>query len=198
MQLGLFGGSFNPPHLAHVMAALYCLETGAVEHILVVPCADHPFGKDLAPFDHRLQMCRLAFARLGEGVEVSDIEGRRPPPSFTIDTVRELRRTRPDASLRLIVGSDILEEFERWKDAALLRRLAPLLVVPRSPERPGAGVKGSAAQSAEGGAAFALPAVSSTTVRERLHRGEPVEGLIPRAVLDYIRRHRLYDADPGS
>lgn len=193
MRLGLFGGSFNPPHVAHTMAALYALETGGVDRVLVVPCADHPFGKGLAPFADRLKMCRLAFARLGEAVEVSDIEARRNAPSYTIDTVRELRRLRPDDEIRLIVGSDILDELDRWKDAGELRRMVELFVVPRAADRAGETYP-KFQDGASGGeyVPFSLPAISSSQLRERLARGESADGLIARDVLKFIRDHRLY------
>ena len=73
MRVAIFGGSFNPPHLAHQMAALYVLETAAIDELWIVPAFQHPFGKVLAPFAHRLEMCELAAAALGPRVKVSAV-----------------------------------------------------------------------------------------------------------------------------
>lgn len=181
--LALFGGSFDPPHVGHVLAVHYVLLTAPVERVLVVPCAEHPFGKGHLPFAHRLDMCRMAFESLGASVEVLDIEGRREGASYTIDTVREIAAMHPAARLELIVGSDILDEIADWKDSEALQRLARLRVLPRL----GAGASGAETP-------FYLPQVSSSDIRQLLREGRDATPHLPRAVLDYIRRNNLYGA----
>jgi len=189
-RLGIFGGTFDPPHVGHVFAAHYVLMTSRIERIFVIPCAEHPFGKEQAAFAHRYAMCRLAFQGLGEAVEVLDIEGRRPGPSYTIDTVRDLRSLHPEARLELIVGSDIPPEFPKWKDAEALRRLVDMRVLPRQGDCP---LEGNDETP------YPLPRISSSELRDMLAHGRDVSPHVPRAVLDYILAHSLYglDPDPG-
>jgi|SRR5579871_2837024 len=173
----MFGGSFDPPHVAHQMAMLYALATARLDGLLMVPCFRHPFDKRLQPFEHRLEMARLAAAPL-DGVEVSDVERRLGGESLTLRTVRALSDERPGARIVLVIGADLLVERERWFGFDELRALVDFFPVGRA---------GHA-----GAQAVALPDVSSTEIRARLGRGEPVEGLVPSAVADYIASHRLY------
>ena len=183
--VALFGGTFDPPHVGHVLAAHYVLLTAPVEHVLVVPCAEHPFAKKQSPYEHRLEMCRLAFAELGGLVTVLDVEGRRPGPSYTIDTVREVARLYPGATIELVVGSDIPPEFPQWKDSEALLDMARLRVLPRLDE------EAPAAESAQD-VSYYLPRISSSTLRGMLREGEDVNAHVPNTVLAYIQRHRLY------
>jgi nicotinate-nucleotide adenylyltransferase len=185
MAIGVFGGSFDPPHVAHVFSAAYALAVGDFERLLVVPVFAHAFDKKLAAFEHRVRMCELAFADL-PSVEVSRIEERLERPSRTLSTLQAIEREDPGKPLRLVIGSDLLLEAERWHRFEQVVRLAPLFVVGRAgsgqPER---GIE--------------LPAVSSTRVRELLaSSGNPnlereLESLVPRRVLEYARRERLYE-----
>lgn len=179
MRVAIFGGSFNPPHLAHQMAALYVLETAAIDELWIVPAFQHPFGKALAPFADRLAMCELAAAALGPRVRVSSVEGELGAESRTLRTVRRLQRDFPTHAFSLVIGADLLTELPSWHESAELQRSVPLLVVGR------AGFE-------TGEARLALPRVSSTEVRAALAAGRPVDGLVPRAVLDYIAKHNLY------
>jgi len=183
--LAIFGGAFDPPHVGHVLAVHYVLLTSGASRVLVIPCAEHPFGKRQESFAARLAMCRLAFAHLGDAVEILDIEGERKGPSYTIDTVRELMRRRPNVRLELVVGSDSLDDLERWHEIDELRRLAPFRVLSRLEE-------GETPHSPNAEVLFCLPRVSSTTVREMLEKGGDVSSRVPAAVLDYIRRFDLY------
>lgn len=182
-RVGVFGGSFNPPHVAHVLACHFALMAWGLDRVVVVPAFSHPFAKELAPFEHRLAMARLAFAHLGGTVEVSPLEGELGGVSYTVDTVRELARRNPGAALQLVVGSDVAGELHLWRDWEILRELAPPLVVPRM-------VAGSASEGQEG--AFHLPAISSSEVRGALARGGDAGLALPRAVREYIARHGLY------
>jgi nicotinate-nucleotide adenylyltransferase len=180
MRVALFGGSFNPPHVAHQLVALYALETQAIDELWLVPCFKHPFEKSLEPFPERLHMCELAASALGPRVKVSDVEGRLGGESRTLRTVRALTAERPDLALSLLIGSDLEAEVDSWYGAEELRRLVPFIVVGRGGHGGAGGVQ--------------MPAVSSTHVRELLAAGLPVDQLVPRAVLDYIRQRRLYEA----
>lgn len=178
-RVGLLGGSFNPPHLAHALLAHAVLGHGSVEAVWVLPCADHPFGKPLAPFEERMAMCRLAFRHLPE-VAVLDVERRLPTPSYTVQTLRTLREAAPALAPSWIVGSDILDELHKWREHDALETLCELLVIPRSGYRQ------------EGALAFDLPEVSSTEIRERLGKGKDASGLLDRAVGEHIAAQGLY------
>jgi nicotinate-nucleotide adenylyltransferase len=178
--IAVYGGSFNPPHLAHQMACLAVLETEPVDRIVMVPCFRHAFGKQLAPYQDRVEMCRMAAALFGGLVEVSTIESELgAEANRTYHTLSALKAREPSASLRLLVGADVLGEKDKWYRWDDVVAMAPLIVVGR--------------EGALGGAhAFQLPAISSTDVRARLARGESAEPLVPRSVLDYIAERGLY------
>jgi len=181
MRVAIFGGSFNPPHVAHQMAALYVLETAPVDELWLVPAVRHAFGKTLAPFADRLAMCEVAAAALGPRVRVSAIERDLGGESRTLRTIRRLQQEHPGTSFSLVIGADLLAEVPSWLGGAELQRTVPFIVVGR------AGFTG-------GDVPVALPAVSSRQVRAALATGGEVRGLVPRAVLDYISSHNLYKA----
>ena len=178
MKVAFFGGSFNPPHIAHQLVSLYVLETAAVDELWWVPCLKHAFDKTLAPFAHRMQMCALAAAALGPRAQVSDIEGRLGGESRTLLTLKALRAERPDCEFHLVVGADIEPELPAWYGADELLASVPLIVVGRG--------------GFDGGSRLAMPELSSTEIRGRLAQGVPVSGMLPRAVEAYAREHRLY------
>ncbi len=153
MKIALYGGSFNPPHVAHVLAAAYALSIGDVERVLVVPVLKHAFDKELVPFEDRARMCELALDWI-PGVEVSRVEASLGAPSRTLRTLEHLAAEHPNWQFRLLIGSDVLSETHKWFAFEEVRRLAPPLVLGRvgfpSPEAPAA----------------LLPDVSSTRVRE--------------------------------
>src|SRR6185436_19281792 len=100
MNVLFFGGSFDPPHVAHVLCVAHALSAGEFERALVVPVFEHAFGKRLCAFEHRLRMCELAFADL-RNVEVSSVEAELERPSYTLRTLERLSREHPDWRLRL-------------------------------------------------------------------------------------------------
>ena len=179
MKVGVFGGSFNPPHVAHVLACTLLLSTEDLDQVLVIPAFRHAFGKPLAPFEDRLRMCDLAMGWL-RGVSVSRVEQDLGGDSWTLRTVEHLSEVHPDWKLRLIIGSDILPDAPRWLGFESIVRLAPPVVLTRAGTEAGRGL---------------LPDVSSTMVRDLIARGAwaDVERLVPRSVLTYIRANSLYD-----
>lgn len=179
MHVALYGGSFNPPHVAHQLLSLYVLETRAVDELWWLPCFQHPFDKALESFEERARMCELAVAPLGPRVRVSDIEARLGGPSRTLRTVQALQAERPSDRFSLVIGADLEAESRTWFGADELRRLVPFIVV------------GRAGFGGEGGPP-PMPAVSSSEVRARLARGETVDELVPASVLAHIRQRRLY------
>jgi nicotinate-nucleotide adenylyltransferase len=178
MRVALFGGSFNPPHVAHQLVALYVLETQPVDELWMIPCFQHPFEKSLQPFADRLEMCRRAAEGLGGRVRVSQVEGELGGESRTLRTVQALQAAHPGHEFSLIIGSDLQAETASWYGAEQLRRLVPFVVVGRGGQAPGEAVT--------------MPEISSSDVRRRLREGLPVDQLVPRRVLDYIQERGLY------
>jgi nicotinate-nucleotide adenylyltransferase len=181
VTFGVFGGSFDPPHVAHTLLAAYALAAHPIEKVLVVPTFAHAFGKALSPFDDRLRMCELAFGDLRR-VEVSSIERELPIPSLTLRTLEALTQRYPAVQLRLLIGSDLLAETHAWHDFARIQELAPALVVQRQGH-----LQPNIDQPA-------LPDVSSSEIRRRLQAAEATAGLLCPAVELYARTHRLYAA----
>jgi nicotinate-nucleotide adenylyltransferase len=183
--VAIYGGSFDPPHISHVLAAVYALKVAGFEQVLVVPVFEHAFQKQLTPFQHRLRLCELSFAGIA-GVEVSSVERELETPSLTLRTVEHLSRAYPDWAMRLLIGSDVLSETSKWHAFERISELAPPYVVGRP---------GFDQPSAH--ASF-LPDVSSTRIREALAtRGTPdsdalLAACVPSAVLAYIAEHGLY------
>jgi nicotinate-nucleotide adenylyltransferase len=180
VRVAIFGGSFNPPHVAHQMVGLYVLETAPVDALWLVPCFRHPFDKPLEPFEDRFAMCQLAAAALGPRAAVSDIERSIGGESRTLRTVQRLQELHPEHSFSLVIGGDLVLEVPSWYGAAELQQRVPFIVVGRG--------------AAGAGGAVAMPEVSSTEVRRALREGKSAQGLVPRAVLDYIYRRSLYEA----
>lgn len=179
-EIALLGGSFNPPHVAHVMAAWWALATQGVRQVWLLPAWRHPFGKALAPFEERVRMCQLAVAAI-RGAHVCTAEAelsRDPLCGKTARTLEHLAEKHPDLRFVLVVGADILPDTPSWYRWDRVQALARVVVVGR--------------QGYPGGAGPGLPAVSSTEVRERLARGEDVSALVPRRVLEYAKARGLY------
>lgn len=180
-RIGLFGGSFNPPHVAHQLVCTLALSVGKVDEVWLVPCFQHAFDKALAPFEERLAMCGLAAEPFGQRVRVSDVERELGKVSRTVETLEHLRQRHPAHGWVLVVGADILAEADRWYAWDRIQSLAELYVVGRS--------------GAESSQEIELPDVSSTDIRARLGRGESTAGLLPDSVHSYILERGLY---PGS
>jgi nicotinate-nucleotide adenylyltransferase len=183
-RVGVFGGSFNPPHVSHVLAVTYAKLVAELDRVLVIPVYQHPFSKELAPFEIRLTMARAAFQDL-HFVEVSDVERELGGESKTLRTLEHLAVTAPTRQLRLIVGSDVLGDLPKWHRFDRIRELAPPLFLERAghPSRPGAlGV---------------LPEVSSSEIRGLFRTGgveaeQRLADLVPREVLRLVRSAGLY------
>ncbi len=179
-DIAILGGSFNPPHLAHQMVALWVLAARKASQVWLTPCYHHAFGKALAPFWHRVAMCEALCEALPPGkVQVSRVEAQHPAESRTLFTLRRLIKQHPGKRFALVIGSDILQERDKWYRFDEIERLVEVLVVGRSgyPSPPGAPV---------------LPPISSTAIRRAVAAGSDVGHLVPAAVQSYIRKHDLY------
>lgn len=186
--VALFGGSFNPPHVAHQMLVTYVLATCDIDEVWFVPTARHAFGKDLASYEDRVAMCEVVAAAVGPRAQVSRAEQTLAAlPGFvvsrTLHLLEHLQGQHPQHQFRLLIGADILLETDKWYRWDAVVQLAPPIVVGRSGVVPPAGATVTE---------YAMPAISSTEVRRRLHAQEPVNWLVPRAVLGYIAAKGLY------
>lgn len=193
-RIALFGGSFNPPHIAHALVALYVRETQPVDEIWFVPVYAHAFGKDLAPYEHRIEMCKRVAASLGPGVSVSRAEEELAnKPGFTVsrtlDLLIHLEAQDPTRKFRNVIGADILGETHKWYRWNDVVAKAPLIAIGRSgfAVPPGTTLTG-----------VTMPEISATQVRELVAAGdtEQASQLLPREVLRYIATHGLYRRTP--
>ena len=189
-RIGIFGGSFDPVHNAHVALAGVALRELRLDQLLWVP-AGQPWQKQrhITPAADREAMVRLAIE--GEPrFELSRIELERSGPSFTVDTVRELRAERPDAQWFLVIGQDQYAGFHTWHGWQELLGLVTLAIA----DRPDAKHSVDPQVLAVPHAAVALPMmdVSSTDIRARVEHGQGIADLVPEPVARYIARHRLY------
>lgn len=179
MNIAIYGGSFNPVHLGHVMVPMHLsLNDPSIDKILVMVCFDQK-GKLLAPFEHRFEMCRLAFAGVPR-VEVSDFERQLGGESLTLRTVRELKKRNPDWSIRFILGSDLVENAPKWDGwNELIQEAQPLIV-------------GRAGIVSPNGPPPISPAVSSTEIRKGIagRDWESIERFLPSRVFQYLQDHQ--------
>jgi nicotinate-nucleotide adenylyltransferase len=189
MKLGLFGGSFDPVHLGHLLVAQAAVEELGLDKLFFIPAAQSPFKPENkpAPDAIRVQLLRLALAGK-TNCEIDEQEIRRGGVSYTVDTLRDYAKKFPGAELFYLIGADHVAHLPEWRAPAELARLAEFVVIPR----PG-----------ESAADFPAPfcgrwlkgfplAVSSLEIRARLKTGWPIELLVPPAVAEAIRNNRLY------
>src|SRR5438876_4186908 len=133
MRIGVFGGTFDPVHLGHLILAEQCREQGRLDQVWFVPAASPPHkqGQTLTAFAQRVEMLALAVA--GQpAFRIDELEKDRPGPSYTVDTLEQIKAQRADTDLHLIIGADTLHDLPHWYEPARVAVLAELLVVPRS------------------------------------------------------------------
>ena len=196
MRIGILGGTFNPPHLGHLICAQEAYLQLGLDRVTLVPARIPPHKpvEDEPGAAHRLALCRLAIGR-DERFAVSDLEINRQGPSYTVDTLEELHSSAPDQELFLIVGGDIAAGLPTWHRPERVLSLATLAVAKRR-GTPKAAVD-EALSSLPGGERtcfFPMPriGISSTMLRDRVRAHEPIRYYVPDAVDDYIDEHRLY------
>ena len=181
--VAVFGGSFNPPHVAHQLACVLARSTRGADRVLVVPTYQHPFAKALAPYEDRLAMCEACMGHL-PGVAISRVEAELGGESRTLRTLEHLTKVMPTAKLRLLVGADILLEANKWHGWDRIVTLAPPMVL------------GRVGVSPPDAPLQVLPDVSSTRVRRALASpgddSAELRDLVPSAVLAYARARDLY------
>jgi nicotinate-nucleotide adenylyltransferase len=182
-KMAIYGGTFDPVHHAHLILARDALETLGVDEVIFVPAAISPLkeGAPIASSESRLAMLRAAVK--GESrFSVEDCELRRPPPSYTIDTVEELRGRNSDAAIYCLVGEDNVARLTKWHRFAELEKMVRFIVLDRTGQPP----------------SHSYPVIerkidiAATEIRKRVASGRSIRYLVPPAVEEIIRRQKLY------
>ena len=182
-KIAIYGGTFDPVHHAHLILARDALETLGVDEVIFVPAAISPLKKaaPIASSESRLAMLRAAVK--GESrFSVEDCELRRPPPSYTIDTVEELRGRNSDAAIYCLIGEDNVARLTKWHRFAELEKMVHFIVLDRTGQPP----------------SHSYPVIerkidiAATEIRKRVASGRSIRYLVPPAVEEIIRREKLY------
>ncbi len=196
--IGILGGTFDPPHIGHLILAEYAVDALDLSRLLFVPAADppHKLHEDKTPVPHRLAMLERAIAD-NPRFDLSRVDVDRPGPHYSLDMVTLLKAQYPAAEWYFVMGSDSLRDFPTWRHPEALIRLCRLAVM----RRPGDGVHAAMHEAVLPGLAervvmidAPLVGVSSSGIVERLRRGQSARYLLPDSVLAYIQQHQLYKA----
>ena len=193
MKLGIFGGSFDPVHLGHLLVAQAAVEELALDRIFFVPAAQSPFKPENkpAPDAARLQLLRLALAGKTH-CEIDEQEIRRGGSSYTVDTLRDYAGRFPAAKLFYLVGADNVPKLNEWREPAELALRAEFVAIPRPGGAPPIFPAPFPAPF-RGRLLRGFPfAVSSSEIRARVKSGRPIENLVPAAVAEAVRSGQLY------
>lgn len=190
MNVGLFGGTFDPPHLGHLVAAQDACTVLSLDRLLFVPAAIPPHKQHLSvsPAKVRLEMLQAAVAG-NESFQVSTVELERQGPSYTVDTLRELSARLPHGRFFLLLGHDQVRDLPTWREPEEVARLATVCMLTRA-EMPENYENSLVRQVVP----VTRVDVSSTLIRRRLAQGQAIQYLVPAGVEAIIRRERLYSA----
>ncbi len=193
-KVGVFGGAFDPPHIAHVALAQAAVAQLGLDELRVFPTGQawHK-AQTGTPGEHRLAMARIAFAGLPRTV-VDDRELRRPGPTYTIDTLRELKAEQPQDRLFLIMGEDQAVDLKRWREWQAIPGLATICMAARPSKAGGPDARLPELPEQARPQLLQLPAMAenATEIRERVAAGKGIAHLVPAGVASYIDRHHLY------
>ena len=200
-SIGILGGTFNPPHRGHLALARHAQAELGLERVLLMPAYSAPHkGDDEDPGpERRLEMCRLAVGTEQAGLEACALEVERGGPSYTVDTLRAINESHPEAELTFIVGADMARTLPAWREPQALVELADLAVAEREDAGHEDVLRALVPLRAE--VAFLkmpLLEISSSMVRERVHDGGTIARLVEPAVAEYISEHGLYSASVAA
>ncbi|HEY2260489.1 MAG TPA: nicotinate-nucleotide adenylyltransferase [Solirubrobacteraceae bacterium] len=202
MRIGILGGTFNPPHLGHLVAGQEAYRELELDRVMLIPARippHKPVEHEPGP-SHRLALCRLAVED-DERFEVSELELERDGPSYTVDTLQQLSSKAPNNELFLVVGGDIAAGLPSWHRPDRVLELASLAIAKR---------RGTTRDSVQEALAtlpggdraryFSMPriGVSSTMIRQRVAAMQPIRYLVPDRVVEYIERHELYGGSSST
>lgn len=188
IRLGVMGGTFDPIHYGHLVAASQAASAFKLDKVLFVPTGEPWQKQTITDAEHRLAMTKLAIA--GNSLfEISTVDVRRAGPTFTIDTLRDIHESNPEADVFFITGADSIAQIDSWKDSSQIWPLAHFVGV----TRPGHSLE--VPKSAAGEVSLLeIPAlaISSTDIRARVESGKPIDYLLPNSVIDYIHANHIY------
>ena len=187
-RIGVMGGTFDPIHHGHLVAASEVQQKFSLDEVIFVPTGEPWMKSDVSPGEHRYLMTVIATAA-NPRFTVSRVDIDRAGPTYTVDTLRDIRKARPNADLFFITGADAVAQILDWKDVDEVWSLAHFIAV----SRPGHALSISGLPKA-GVSSLEVPAlaISSTDCRSRVGRGFPVWYLVPDGVVQYISKHHLY------
>ena len=188
IRLGVMGGTFDPIHYGHLVAASEAASAFELDKVLFVPTGEPWQKQTITDAGHRLAMTKLAID--GNSLfEISTVDVRRAGPTYTIDTLRDIHESNPEADVFFITGADSIAQIDSWKDSSQIWPLAHFVGV----TRPGHSLE--VPKSAAGEVSLLeIPAlaISSTDIRARVESGKPIDYLLPNSVIDYIHANHLY------
>jgi len=189
VRLGLFGGSFDPPHNGHLIVAGDAHDALGLDHVAFIPAGVQPLkaGQAVATPTQRLEMVRRLVGN-DQRFRVDAIEIERPGLSYTVDTLAAVASRTPGAELFLLVGADIPRSFAEWRELGRIVQLATVVVLEGGGERPDL----SALPGSPRSLATRRIDMSSTEIRERVRAGKSIRGFVPDAVGEFIAAERLY------
>lgn len=196
-RLGIFGGTFDPPHNGHVRSLEIFRSELSLDRVLVIPAGIPPHKQITHPDNPlvRIEMARAAFEDIGRGIEVSDYEVLKSGPSYTVDTLRHF--SREGREIFLLCGTDMFMTFDRWREFKTIFSLATVVCMPRENEHREQIMERSSMYAKDYGARCTVldgesVEISSTVLRAMLRNGEDVSTLVPLRVIEVIDRERLY------
>jgi len=190
-RIGILGGTFDPPHFGHLVLAQEISEKLKLNRVIFIPSAvpPHKTENEVSSAKHRFEMIKLAI-KGNKLFSVSDIELKREGPSYTVNTIKELKKIYAKAELFFLTGSDILEEILSWKDPQEIYRSIKIVIG----LRPGFDEIDPNNQFAQKSQIIEITSldISSTLIKDKIKKGESIRYLVPRKVEEYIRKKKLY------
>lgn len=176
MKIGFFGGTFNPPHLGHLLAATYALKIFNLDEVWFAPVYHHPFAKTMISFTHRKQMCEILVEKMSPPLRVTDIEKTLRHEGKTVYTLRALEKKHPNDEFSLIIGSDLKDQLKTWNHSEELQKEFPILVVPR-------GIQNDPSS---------IPNISSTNIRADQYTKDQIKNVVTPEIYDYMIEKKIY------
>lgn len=187
MNIAILGGSFDPPHIGHLLVALQVVELTDTDQVWLVPCHTHPFDKQMSPAKTRLEMTLLMES---EVIKINDYESTQKQVSYSIDTLKAFSELYKNHKFSWIIGSDQVKDFHKWKDWQKIIEDFGLIVFPRGTEKYDASIPPS--MKVISADETIVTSISSSIVRQRVKKHQSIIHLVTPEVASYITSHTLY------
>ena len=176
MKIGFFGGTFNPPHLGHLLAATYALKNFDLDEVWLAPVFHHPFSKTMIDFENRQKMCEILVEKISPPFRVTSIEKEIDREGITLFTLRALREKHPEHTFSMIIGSDLKSQLPRWNFYNDLKKEFPILIIPR-------GIQSDPSS---------IPNISSSNIRADQYSKEQIRKVVTPEIYDYMIQKKIY------